>query len=75
MSDMDLAAKCLDFCQVLASQGQTTSLSITIGSSFSFSMNTGVKCLPPDPPSTQQFQQFIQSQTQVCTIIFLNSTF
>ena len=40
MSDMDLAAKCLDFCQALATQGQTTSLSVTIGSSFSFNMDT-----------------------------------
>ena len=40
MSDMDLAAKCLEFCQVLAPQGQATSLSITIGSSFSFHLDT-----------------------------------
>ena len=37
---MDLAARCLDFCQALATQGQTTSLSVTIGSSFSFNMDT-----------------------------------
>ena len=35
MNDMDLAAKCLDVCRALA-----TSLSITIGPSFSFNMDT-----------------------------------
>ena len=44
MSDMDLAAKCLEFFQVLAAQGQTNSLSITIGSSFSFNLDTRLKC-------------------------------
>ena len=52
MSDMDLAAKYLCNFQVLASQGQTTSLSITIGSS-AFNMDTRKKCSPLDTQASQ----------------------
>ena len=35
-----LASKCLDLCQTLASQGQAFTFSLTIGSTFNFSMTT-----------------------------------
>ena len=35
-----LASKCLDLCQALASQGQEFTFSVTIGSFFSFSLDT-----------------------------------
>jgi len=39
-SDSSLASKCLDLCQTLASQGQSFTFSVTIGSTFNFSMST-----------------------------------
>ena len=41
--DSSLASKCLDLCQALASQGQEFTFSVTIGSSFSFSLDTRKK--------------------------------
>ena len=38
--DSSLAQQCLALCQTLASQGRTFSLSLTAGSSFSFSMES-----------------------------------
>ena len=35
-----LVKQCLEFCQTLASMGQTINLSLSIGSNFSFSLNT-----------------------------------
>ena len=35
-----LLSKCLDFCQALARQGHTFNISIAIGTSFSFSLDT-----------------------------------
>ena len=48
MTDTELAIKCMDFCQALAAQGQTTSLNITIGSSFSFNLDTRVRSTTKD---------------------------
>ena len=42
-SDFSLATKCLDFCQTLTSQGSPFNFSLTIGSSFSFSLDTREK--------------------------------
>ena len=39
-SDFSLAAKCLDFCQALAGQGLAFNFSLTISSTFSFSLDT-----------------------------------
>ena len=39
-SDSSLATQCLDFCQALARQGKDVKLSITIGSTFTFSLDT-----------------------------------
>ena len=39
-SDSSLATQCLDFCQALARQGKDFKLSITIGSTFTFSLDT-----------------------------------
>ena len=39
-SDSSLAAKCLDFCQALAGQGLAFNFSLTISSTFSFSLDT-----------------------------------
>ena len=41
--DSPMLSKCLDFCQALASQGQAFNISISIGPSFSFSMDTRSK--------------------------------
>ena len=39
-ADSSQATQCLDFCQALARQGKDFKLSITIGSTFSFSLDT-----------------------------------
>ena len=41
-----LASKCLALCQTLASQGQAFTFSLTIGSTFNFSMSTGSQDTP-----------------------------
>ena len=38
--DSDLASQCMAFCQALATKGQTFNFNLTIGSSFSFSLDT-----------------------------------
>ena len=38
--NLPLLSKCLDFCQALASQGHVFNLSVAIGPSFSFSLDT-----------------------------------
>ena len=47
-TDSSLATQCLDFCQALARQGKVFQLSITIGSTFTFSLDTreGKETLP-----------------------------
>ena len=46
-----LASKCMDFCQALANQGEAFNFSLSIGSNFSFSLDTrseeGKKSLKP----------------------------
>ena len=42
-SDSSLATKCLELCQTLVSQGKAFNLSISIGSTFSFSLDTREK--------------------------------
>ena len=39
----DLVSKCLELCQLLASQGQGFSLSVNVGSTFSFSLDSRKK--------------------------------
>ena len=39
-SENTLASKCLDLCQMLASQGQAFAFTVTIGSTFNFSMSS-----------------------------------
>ena len=41
--DTYLASKCMDFCQALASQGEAFNFSLSIGSNFSFSLDTRSK--------------------------------
>ena len=41
--DSSLASQCMAFCQALASQGQSFNFSISIGSDFSFSLDTRSK--------------------------------
>ena len=43
--DSSLASKCMAFCQALASQGQHFNFSISIGSDFSFSLDTRSKAV------------------------------
>ena len=56
-----LATQCLAFCQTLASQGQSFNFCLTLGTSFSFSLDTKVKAPVPQvtrkkktSPSTQR---------------------
>ena len=56
-----LATQCLAFCQTLASQGQAFNYSLTLGTSFSFSLDTRVEAPVPQvtrkkkaSPSTQR---------------------
>ena len=42
-SDSSLAAKCLDFCQTLAGQGLAFNFSLSISSTFCFSLDTREK--------------------------------
>ena len=58
MGETDLANKCLDFCQTLSSRGSAFKFSLTLGSNFSFSLDTNVrtsdiqvKYLPKKKPS------------------------
>ena len=39
-ANSSLATKCLDFCQALSSQGVAFNFSLSIGSTFSFSLDT-----------------------------------
>ena len=39
-TDSTLTSKCLDFCQALASQGKEFKFAITVGSTFTFSLDT-----------------------------------
>ena len=39
-NDSSLAAKCLDLCQTLMSQGLAFKFSLTVGSSFAFALDT-----------------------------------
>ena len=48
MTKLDLVSKCLDFNQALADLGQTISLSINIGSFFTFNLDTRVKATTLD---------------------------
>ena len=45
MGETDLATKCLDFCQTLTSQCSGFKFSLMVGSSFSFTLDTGVVAL------------------------------
>ena len=45
-SDSSLASKCLDLCQMLASQGQSFTFSVTIGSTFNFSVEHSQPGIP-----------------------------
>ena len=40
VSETNLATKCLDFCQILSSQGLAFKFSLTMSSNFSFSLDT-----------------------------------
>ena len=40
-----LASKCMEFCQALASQGQTFHFSLNMGPTFSFSLDTRGKAV------------------------------
>ena len=42
VSETNLATKCLDFCQILSSQGLAFKFSLTVGSNFSFTLDTKV---------------------------------
>jgi hypothetical protein len=58
MSDEDssLTTQCLAFCQALASQGKAFSLSLTVGNTFSFSLDNREKT-PPTKEKTDPAQE------------------
>ena len=78
-SESSLASKCLDLCQTLASQGQA--FSVTIGSTFNFSMSTRSQESPASnakaevkkkSPSTRRRdarrrKEFLKRKSQVST--------
>ena len=80
-SDSSLASKCLDLCQMLASQGQSFTFSVTIGSTFNFSMSTRSQESPASnakaevkkkSPSTRRRdarrrKEFLRRKSQVST--------
>ena len=51
-NESPLASKCLDLCQTLASQGQAFTFSLTIGSTFNFSLSTGSQDTPAPASKT-----------------------
>ena len=57
--NLPLVSKCMDFCQALASQGQTFHFSLNMGPTFSFSLDTRGKAMKgpvkkKESPSTQR---------------------
>ena len=77
-----LASKCLALCQTLASQGQAFTFSLTIGSTFTFSLDTrkGKETLPKkrSSPSTQKRnakrrEEFIAKKSEAASITGLES--
>ena len=52
VTDSSLTTQCLDFCQALAGHGKSFKISITIGSNFTFSLETkeGKATLPTRIP-------------------------
>ena len=77
-----LVSKCMDFCQALASQGQTFHFSLTMGHTFSFSLDTTGKELMSSgfkkktSPSTQRRnsrrrEEFLKKKEQSLSIVDL----
>ena len=78
-NESPLASKCLDLCRTLASHGKAFTFSLTIGSTFNFSMSTGSQDTPAPPaqavknkksPSTQRRdarrrEEFLKRKSQV----------
>ena len=58
--DHPLSTKCLDLCQALTSQGKTFTFTLTIGSSFTFSLDTRVK----DTPATTVTRKHVTPSTR-----------
>ena len=52
--NLPLLSKCLDFCQALASQGHVFNLSVAIGPSFSFSLDTRSKVVVSQDQCTKK---------------------
>ena len=48
-----LASKCMDFCQALAKKGKTFNFSLSIGSGFSFSLDTRSEDIRPSESRSQ----------------------
>ena len=46
--ESSLVTKCLDFCQALSRQGKAFNFNLNVGSSFTFSLDTRVKSIPPE---------------------------
>ena len=72
--ESSLASKCMEFCQVLASQEKAFSFSIKNGNTFSFSLDTKEKAPAPQArkvsPSTQKRnnlrrQKFLASKAKL----------
>ena len=78
--DTSLASKCMVFCQALASQDQAFNLSMSIGSDFSFSLDTRSKAASPEmkkkaSPSTlrrnaKRREEYLQQKRQPSSVNF-----
>ena len=60
VTNFGLATKCLEFCQALASQRSTFNFSLTLGTSFSFSLATQEK----EAPATTSTRKKLSPSTQ-----------
>ena len=64
--ESSLVSQYLDFCQALASMGQTISLSLTHGSTFYFNLGTNLLHLHPlsnDVPCNSQIMSIVKKTT------------
>ena len=66
-----IVSQYLDFCQALASIGQTISFSLTLGDTFYFNLGTNIFCLNPlsnDVPCNLQIMSIVKKTTDRSSI-------
>ena len=60
--DPALLSQCLEFCQALASMGQTITFSVTLGSTFAFNLDTSVKATSSDMKITKKKKPSLEEE-------------